>query len=114
MEIRGEEDDVEMSADSLDLLSKIGMETRLRYAIQMITVASLCCIKRKGTEVGIEDIKRVYSLFVDVKRSTQFLMEYQKDFMFNSMGDGADEGMDDDEEEDEDEDSDDDDDDDDD
>ena len=35
--------------------------------------------------MGIEDIKRVYSLFVDVKRSTQFLMEYQKDFMFNSL-----------------------------
>lgn len=85
LEIRGEEEDVEMSNDSLDLLTKIGMETSLRYAIQMITVASLCCQKRKGTEVGIEDIKRVYSLFVDVKRSTQFLMEYQKDFMFNSL-----------------------------
>ncbi len=91
LEIRGEEEDVEMSDDSLDLLTKIGMETSLRYAIQMITVASLCCQKRKGTEVGIEDIKRVYSLFVDVKRSTQFLMEYQKDFMFNSLAneDGA-------------------------
>jgi len=55
----------------------------------MITVASLCCQKRKGTEVGIEDIKRVYSLFVDVKRSTQFLMEYQKDFMFNSLSKGG-------------------------
>jgi RuvB-like protein 2 len=85
LEIRGEEEDVEMSADALDLLTKIGMETSLRYAIQMITVASLCCVKRKGTEVGIEDIKRVYSLFVDVKRSTQFLMEYQRDFMFNSL-----------------------------
>lgn len=29
-------------------------------------------------QVEIADIKRVYSLFVDVKRSTQFLMEYQK------------------------------------
>jgi len=85
LEIRGEEEDVEMSTDALDLLTKIGMETSLRYAIQMITVSSLCCIKRKGTEVGIEDIKRVYSLFVDVKRSTQFLMEYQRDFMFNSL-----------------------------
>ena len=52
-----------------------------------ITIASLCCQKRKGTEVGLEDIKRVYSLFVDVKRSTQFLMEYQKDFMFNTLAD---------------------------
>lgn len=88
LEIRGEEEDVEMTTDSVDLLTKIGMETSLRYAIQMITVASLCCQKRKGTEVGIEDIKRVYSLFVDVKRSTQFLMEYQRDFMFNSLSKG--------------------------
>jgi len=85
LEIRCEEEDVEMSTDALDLLTKIGMETSLRYSIQMITIASLCCIKRKGTEVGLEDIKRVYSLFVDVKRSTQFLLEYQRDFMFNSL-----------------------------
>ena len=64
---------------ALDLLTQIGLETSLRYAIQMITIASLCCKKRKGAEVGLEDIKRVYSLFVDVKRSTQFLMEYQRD-----------------------------------
>ena len=103
-----------MSGDALDLLTKIGIETSLRYAIQMITVASLCCMKRKGTEVGIEDIKRVYSLFVDVKRSTQFLMEYQRDFMFNSLipeeeddddddNDGDDVAMDDDSDDDEDE-----------
>ena len=85
LEIRCEEEDVEMAKDALDLLTKIGVETSLRYAIQMITVASLCCKKRKGIEVGIEDIKRVYSLFVDIKRSTQVLKEYQKDFMFNAL-----------------------------
>jgi RuvB-like protein 2 len=85
LDIRCEEEDVEMTSEARELLTKIGMETSLRYAIQMIMVSSLCCQKRKGTEVGIEDIKRVYSLFVDVKRSTQFLMEYQKDFMFNEL-----------------------------
>jgi RuvB-like protein 2 len=85
LEIRAEEEDVEMSKDAMDLLTKISMETSLRYAIQMITVSALCCVQRKGSEVGIEDIKRVYGLFVDVKRSTQFLMEYQKDFMFNDF-----------------------------
>lgn len=87
LEIRCEEEDVEMERDALDLLTKIGVETSLRYAIQMITVSSLCCQKRKGGEVSIDDIKRVYSLFVDVKRSTQFLMEYQKDFMFSEIPD---------------------------
>ena len=41
--------------------------------------------------MGIEDIKKCYSLFVDVKRSTQFLIEYQKDFMFNELGNEDDE-----------------------
>lgn len=95
LEIRAEEEDVEMSKDAMDLLTKISIETSLRYAIQMITVASLCSAQRKASEVGIEDIKRVYGLFVDVKRSTQFLMEYQKDFMFNDFdNDEEDSGMD--------------------
>jgi len=90
LEIRCEEEDVEIAKDALALLTRIGEETSLRYAIQMITAASLCAAKRKGAEVEIQDIKRIFSLFVDVKRSTQFLMEYQKDFMFNEIGDDND------------------------
>lgn len=83
--VRCEEEDVEMAEDALELLTRIGMETSLRYAIQMIMAASLCAEKRKASEVEIEDIKRCYSLFVDVKRSTQFLMEYQNEFMYNEL-----------------------------
>lgn len=57
----------------------------------MINAAALSCQRRKGKEVEIEDISRVYSLFVDVKRSTQFLMEYQEQFMFNESSPGDDE-----------------------
>ena len=77
LKIRCEEEDVEMADDALTLLTKIGIETSLRYAIQLIIAAALVCTKRKGVEVEVEDIKRVYTLFVDVKRSTQFLIEYQ-------------------------------------
>jgi len=38
---RCEEEDVEMSEDARELLTKIGSETTLRYAIQLITTASL-------------------------------------------------------------------------
>jgi RuvB-like protein 2 len=51
----------------------------------LISAASLACQRRKGKEVEIEDISRVYTLFVDVKRSTQFLMEYQEQFMFSDV-----------------------------
>ncbi|KAL3843130.1 hypothetical protein ACJMK2_021082 [Sinanodonta woodiana] len=85
LKIRCEEEDVEMSDDALTVLTRIGMETSLRYAIQLITTANLVARKRKATEVDVDDIKRVYSLFLDESRSTQFLKEYQQEFMFNEM-----------------------------
>eukprot|EP01018_Ginkgo_biloba_P019687 Gb_04895 [translate_table: standard] len=92
LDIRCEEEDVEMSEDAKELLTKIGVETSLRYAIHLITAAALACLKRKGKLVELEDISRVYQLFVDVKRSTQFLMEYQEQFMFNEIpGEGEEE-----------------------
>jgi RuvB-like protein 2 len=102
--IRCEEEDVEMEDDALDLLTRIGAETSMRYAIQMIITASLVAYKRKAALVEIEDIKKVYSLFVDLKRSTQFLMEYQSEFMFNEIADDSeDEESDDDDDDDEEE-----------
>ncbi len=43
--------------------------------------------KRKAAAVEVEDISRAYGLFVDVKRSTQFLMEYQDQFLYNEVPD---------------------------
>jgi len=62
----------------LELLTKIGLETSLRYSIQMITTSALVSAKRKGKMVEISDITKTYSLFVDVQRSTQFLKEYNE------------------------------------
>jgi RuvB-like protein 2 len=36
--------------------------------------------------VCVEDVKRVYTLFLDEKRSQQYLKEYQQEFMFNELG----------------------------
>jgi len=106
LSVRCEEEDVEMTPDALELLTRIAQETSLRYAIQTIITSSLVASKRKSSDgVGIEDIKRVYSLFVDVKRSTQFLLDYQNEFLFNDLNDDDDvssEEDDDDEEEDKD------------
>ena len=47
--------------------------------------AALCCKQRKGAEVEVQDIRRVYSLFSDLRRSTQYLIEFNKSFMFNEI-----------------------------
>lgn len=83
MEIRCQEEDVEITEQALTLLTKIAMETTLRYGIHLITTANLVSQKRKAAEVDVADIRKVYSLFVDVKRSTQFLKEYESHFMFH-------------------------------
>jgi RuvB-like protein 2 len=85
IDIRAEEEDVEMDDDAKTLLTKIGTESSLRYALHIITAANLVCLNRTGQEVSMQDIRKVYSLFVDVKRSTQFLVDYQNDFMFSEL-----------------------------
>merc|ERR1719198_2666794 len=56
LDIRCEEEDVEMTEDAKDLLCKIGHETSLRYSIHLITAAALVAHKRKSAEVEVEDI----------------------------------------------------------
>jgi RuvB-like protein 2 len=51
----------------------------------MITVADLVCKKRKGKEISVDDVKKVYGLFIDVERSVKFLKQYQTEFMFHEQ-----------------------------
>lgn len=44
----------------------------------------------QATEVQVDDIKRVYSLFLDESRSTQYMKEYQDAFLFNELSEHPD------------------------
>ena len=85
LEIRAQEEDVEITEDGMKLLTKIGRESSLRYGIHLITTANLVSIKRKSHEVDVQDIRKVYNLFVDIKRSVQFLKDFEKEFMFHEV-----------------------------
>ena len=85
--IRCEEEDVEIDEEAMDLLTKIGEETSLRYAIHLISVANLISQKRKASQVEMEDISTAYSLFIDIERSKTFLKDYEKEFMFSEIDD---------------------------
>ncbi|EDW95353.2 uncharacterized protein Dyak_GE19593 [Drosophila yakuba] len=85
LKIRCEEEDCIMHPDALTILTRIATDTSLRYAIQLITTANLVCRRRKATEVNTEDVKKVYSLFLDENRSSKILKEYQDDYMFSEI-----------------------------
>jgi len=62
-------------------LTKIGQESGLRYASNIITTSTLLSQKRKAKEVGVEDVQRSYKLFYDPTRSVKFVSEFEKNFI---------------------------------
>jgi RuvB-like protein 2 len=110
--VRCNEEDVILDNTALVLLTRIASECSLRYAIHLISISQLYAIKRtlkeqrtgcttntnnttkssnnnKGNNnitVTMTDIEKCYKLFVDVKRSTQLLIdEYHTGYMFNEI-----------------------------
>ncbi|KAA8495323.1 RuvB-like 2 [Porphyridium purpureum] len=85
--LRCVEEDIAIADAAMDLLTKIAEEASLRYAMYLLTTSALTCAKRRAEKVDVEDVKRCYSIFLDVKRSTHFLHEYQKEYLFNEVDD---------------------------
>lgn len=83
IETRCEQEDVQLNEDALELLTTIGKNTTLRYAIQLITTSSLIASKRKTNEVEVVDVRRAYSMFLDVKRSSDYLRDHQLEYLFS-------------------------------
>jgi len=48
-----------MSEEAMELLTKIGMESSLRYAINLISTSTLVASKRGSNVVETEDVRRV-------------------------------------------------------
>lgn len=76
--IRAQEEEVDVTPDALALLTKIGQETGLRYASNLITTSQLIAAKRKAKQVSIEDVQRSFQLFYDQARSVKFVAEFEK------------------------------------
>jgi RuvB-like protein 2 len=72
---------VTLSPDALSALSKIGIETSLRYAMQLLITSHLLAAKRKSATVELNDLQRAYGLFLDQKRSVEFLERNEREFI---------------------------------
>jgi len=90
IKIRCHEEEVDISEDAIMLLTKIASTASLRYSIHLITAASLVAQKRIATGgsgsvgVGVDDVGKVYGLFVDTQRSTHLLSKYGDNFLIEA------------------------------
>jgi RuvB-like protein 2 len=81
---------VTLSPEALTALSKIGIETSLRYAMQLLITSHLLAAKRKVATVELNDVQRSYSLFLDQARSVEFLERNEHEFISgNEWEDGG-------------------------
>lgn len=86
LDIRAKEEEVDVTADALALLTKIGKEKGLRYASNLITTSTLLSLKRKAKIVDIEDVERSFNLFYDAGRSVKFVSDFEKRFIGDEGG----------------------------
>merc|ERR1712152_126766 len=67
----------------LDLLDRTIIIPTTQYEEKDLKQILRIRCEEEDTEISVEDIKKVYTLFLDEQRSCEFLKEYQDEFMFN-------------------------------
>lgn len=81
IEIRLEHEKVKMNEEALEFLTEIGSKTSLRYAVQLIAPAYEVAKEENCDEIKKKHVEKVNKLFADVKRSVEYLREYEKQFL---------------------------------
>lgn len=78
IKIRADEEEVNLSSEALELLADLGVKYSLRYAIQLLRPASVVAARGGRGEVKAEDVQEVGRLFIDTKRSIEFIKEFEE------------------------------------
>lgn len=81
LKLRAQTEGLLIDDDALSLLSEIGSNATLRYAVQLLTPASLTARVNGRSNISKEDVQEVGSLFLDAKSSAKILSQNKDKFM---------------------------------
>jgi TBP-interacting protein len=81
IEIRADEEEIALSESALEKLTRLGVERGLRYAIQLLVPSWILAQRRGSTKVEEEDVVRAAELFVDLKRSVEYVSAHSSEFL---------------------------------
>lgn len=81
IKIRSHEEGVDLSADALESLVKLGVERSLRYAVQLLYPAKIVAESRGRSRVEREDVEHVAKLFISTRESAEYLKQYEEKFL---------------------------------
>jgi len=81
LKLRAQTEGLSIEPDALSQLGEIGSKTTLRYAVQLLTPASMCAKVNARSSITKEDILEVDTLFLDAKSSSKILSQREHEFM---------------------------------
>ncbi|KAK2184872.1 hypothetical protein NP493_249g00021 [Ridgeia piscesae] len=81
IKIRAQIERIDISDESLQALSEVGVKTTLRYAIQLLTPGSLLANINGKQLIGREEVEEINELFFDAKSSAKVLSEQEDKYM---------------------------------
>ncbi len=81
LRIRAGEEDLELGDGALEELVKIGGETSLRHAVQLMEPARIIAERKGRKQITQEDVREALKLFMDVKQSVEHVKNYEGIFI---------------------------------
>eukprot|EP01119_Soliformovum_irregulare_P018587 TRINITY_DN5734_c0_g1_i1.p1 TRINITY_DN5734_c0_g1~~TRINITY_DN5734_c0_g1_i1.p1 ORF type:complete len:460 (+),score=143.26 TRINITY_DN5734_c0_g1_i1:36-1415(+) len=81
LSLRASIEGITVNEDALTQLGKIGTQTSLRYAAQLMTPANILAKQSGKTNISKDEIDEVASLFTDAKQSSKILREQESRFL---------------------------------
>ncbi|MEM5797636.1 MAG: RuvB-like domain-containing protein [Candidatus Aenigmatarchaeota archaeon] len=81
VETRAKAEKIKLTDEALEYLTEVGARTSLRYSIQLLAPAFEFAKENNSEKIEKEHIVYVEKLFVDVKKSVEYLKEYESQFL---------------------------------
>jgi TBP-interacting protein len=81
LKIRAAEEKIELEREAFDSLVKIGAETSLRHAVQLLSMAGVRARSMSRDKVLPEDVEEVKKLYTDVKQAMEHLRKYESELL---------------------------------
>ena len=81
LKIRAQIESIQVNEAAIECLGEIGVKTTLRYAVQLMTPASILSRINGREAVGKDDVDEINELFFDAKASAKLLAEQDDKYM---------------------------------
>jgi TBP-interacting protein len=77
IKIRSDEEGIPLTEDALEMLTEIGSEKSLRYAVQLMEPARIIARRENRVKVEPRDVERAANLFADTSKSLRLTEEFK-------------------------------------